>query len=359
MKHIPTEATGCPRDYFYHLLKDASLSPIPSEMVPKHRICAFIMLLHSNRTDHVRFITRMSGDEFVFLLAIDGRWPGLISEMEQLFASNPDVFIVRPPVPMCWGCASLNYGPWVAIKAALGHGFECDWFSLHSGADVLLHSREVTKAFLLRYRGKAEFYGIQEMQLSRFKYPHASLNGCQSREWLLSLTYGLRHVFPNWTVWEPNLYRQGWERWTLSQRAVTAILDYITHNPAFMLRMSFIQWNDEALVQTVMNILGLTVTNPCDLRFVDWEAFNPHPATLNKTLLRSAWNQFALFARKIDPDDHELVEFIDSHIQQEGPDLPANLVLPPNSTVCGYGEWPTVLAKFNGTARSQRSVGLP
>jgi hypothetical protein len=92
------------------------------------------------------------------------------------------------------GCGSLNYGPWVAIKAALDSGFQCDWFSWHSAYDLILHSREVTKAFLLKYRGRTEFYGDVIVNRGRTEVIWVSGFGCRPQLWLSEVELGLRAV---------------------------------------------------------------------------------------------------------------------------------------------------------------------
>jgi hypothetical protein len=236
---------------------------------------------------------------------------------------------------MAWGCASLNYGPWVAIKAALDFGFECDWFSLHSAQDVVLHSREVTKAFLLKYRGRTEFYRSIRVDPRRTDLIWVSGEGCRSNLWLSELKVGLRAVFPQWTKWTAAYLGQGFQWWTISQNAVKAILKYISRNPDFVRRIGFVRFTDESFVATILGQVGLSVSNPCYIRSIDWPENSSHPCYLNRTLVELGWQRFALFARKIRLIDNDLAVFVENHTLQQGPSLPANLIVPLNTTMCG------------------------
>jgi hypothetical protein len=335
IKHLPVDSIGCPIDYFPSLLQQATLIPIPAADVSRNRLCAFIMLTHTDSIHLDNFIEQMNDDNFIFLLVIDGKCPKLIMELKLKFSSNRNVFIVGPRIPMCWGCASLNYGPWVAIKAAFDFDFQCEWFSLHSGFDVLLHSRDVIKAFLLKYRGRADFYSDRWLDPVRSSQVWVFGSGCRPSSWLGELNLGLRSVFPNWTVWKTDHLRKGSQWWTLSQKSVRAILAFILHNPDFVRRISFVRFSDESLVQTILHRLKISRLKPCDIRSIDWPAMSVHPSSLNRTLVSVAWKRFALFARKIEPDDMDLVEFIHNHTRHERSRLPSNLVLPSNSTLCG------------------------
>jgi hypothetical protein len=265
---IPIEGTGCDRNYFFDLMNRSYLVPSDRTISSWHRLCVFVILIHRNSTNINRFIARLNGSDFLFVLSVDRRETELQSYLMNEFRDNPNVFFAMPVISRCWACVSLMYAPFLAITAVMRAGFESDWFSLNSGEDAVLHSREVTKQFLLRYRGKAEFYanhgqGRPDRTRELFLFP----GDCRPASWVMEACDAIRAVFRDWTVWNFRHMARGPQWWTLSQRSVKAMLEFMRANPIFMLRMSFVCVADEKWIQTVMQHLGLKVKNMCDLRW--------------------------------------------------------------------------------------------
>jgi hypothetical protein len=352
ISRIPIDGAGCSSAYFPSLLDRAHLFPNPVTSLPRRRLCIFLMLLHTNATHVDRFIARLNGDDFLFALTIDARQSGLHSELASRYARNPNVFIALPAVEMCWACTSLNYGPWVAISAVLKHGFRADWFSLHSGTDAVLHSREITKQFLLRYRDTAEFVWSWPAVPGRVRQLHTSSGGCRPQKWLVEAREAMRHVFPNWTALPLAQFRGGSQWWTVSQRAIEGIMRYMKKNPLFVLRLSFLAGSDEAWMQTLMNAVGLSVNQSCFLRSLFFPPSAMHPNDLTNATIARAMTQFSLFARKMPAADESVAAFLEDRVAREGNQLPRTLVVARNSTVCGFRKWAQVLKQYRAQSRS-------
>jgi hypothetical protein len=247
------------------------------------------------------------------------------------------------------------YAPFLAMTAVMRTGFEVEWYSLNSGEDVVLHSREITKQFLLRYRGKAEFYvRWGEGERGRTQRPFLFPGDCRPASWVMNASDAIRGVFRDWTVWNFRHMSCGPQWWTLSQRSVKAMIEFMRANPIFMLRMSFISVADEKWIQTLMQHLGLKVNGMCNLLWTRIQG--AHSIQLHNVTIQEARNGFALFARKMPPQNPRLLTFLEDAIVSEGDNLPSNLVLDGHGKRCGLREWSSVLARhLIGTDTSSMS----
>jgi hypothetical protein len=262
------------------------------------------------------------------------------------FKDNPNAFFAMPTISRCWGCVSLMYAPFLAMTAVMRTGFETDWFSLNSGEDAVLHSREITKQFLLRYRGKAEFYvTLGKGEPSRTQEPFLFPGDCRPASWVMEACNAIRGVFRDWTVWDFTHMSWGPQWWTLSHRSVKAMLRFMRANPIFMLRMSFIRVADEKWIQTLMHHMGLKVNGMCNLRWI--RLVIGHAIELSNGTIQDARNGLALFARKMPAQNLHLVKFLEDAAMAEGDDLPSNLVLDGNGERCGLREWSGLLERHS------------
>jgi hypothetical protein len=344
MEVIPIDGTGCDRNRFFELLKESYLIPRPAVGVSRHRLCAFLMLVHKNNTHVDRFIARLNGPEFLFILSVDAAQNGLQSDLMNRFKDNPNVLIVMPAITRCWGCISIVYATWMSVMAVLRAGFQCDWFSLHSGEDAALRSYEITKQFLLRYRGKMEFYGTRESEERWARDLYLTPMNCRESHWMLEATSGFRHVFRHWSHWNSSHIQKGPQWWTLSRKAVEAMLQYMWDHPTFILRMTFLHVADESWIQILMQKVGLRVSNLCDLRWIRWStAGQLHPDVLNDESILAARKGFRLFARKMPELDGHIITVLDKAVKQDGDSFPESLVVNVEQNQCGIQEWADVL----------------
>jgi hypothetical protein len=344
MDVIPIDSTGCDRNHFFSLLNQSYLIPDPTIAKSRHRLCVFLMLLHQNTTHIDRFIARLNGEDFLFVLSIDAAQDWLRIELMDRFKDNPNVFFSMPEIARCRACVSLAFLPWMAATAVLRAGFQVDWFSLHSGHDAVLHSRWITKEFLLRYRGKAEFYGQAPTVEQWIREPSMWPMNCRPAEWVNEAGAGLRSVFRNWTVLNGGHLAKGSQWWTLSQSTVKAILDYMWARTLFMLRLSFVHVGDEWWTQSLLKQIGVTVHNPCRVRYIRFHrGRNGHPDTLTNATIENATSEFALSARKLPDQGPDVVAFLEDAVRQEGDRFPDHLAVREDSNQCGMREWARVL----------------
>jgi hypothetical protein len=344
MEVIPIESTGCDRNYFFDLLNGSYLVPSDRRISSKHWLCAFVILIHRKSRNIHRFIARLNGPDFLFVLSIDRREKALQSHLMNEFKDNPNVFFAMPTISRCWGCVSLMYAPFLAMTAVMRTGFEIEWFSLNSGEDAVLHSREITKQFLLRYRGKAEFYvRWRSGERVRTQTPFLFPGDCRPASWVMEAGNAIRGVFRDWTVWNFRHMSSGPQWWTLSQRSVKAMLEFMRANPVFILRMSFISVADEKWIPTLMERLGLKVNGMCNLLWM--RIRGAHSIEGRDNTIREARNGIALFARKMPAQNLRLVKFLEKEITEDGNNLPSNLVLDIHGKQCGVREWSRVLER--------------
>jgi hypothetical protein len=233
----------------------------------------------------------------------------------------------------------------MAITAVMRSGFECDWFSVNSGEDVVLHSREITKQFFLRCRGKAEFYARWgDGERGRTQTPFLFPGDCRPASWVIEARNAINGIFRDWTVWNFRRMSCGPQWWTLSERSVKGMLEFMRANPVFMLRMSFVLIADEKWIPTLMERLGLKVNGMCNLLWM--RIRGPHSIELRNTTIQEARNGFALFARKMPAQNPGLVRFVEDAVMAEDDNLPANLVFDGHSERCGLREWNRVLERY-------------
>jgi hypothetical protein len=344
---LPIDGAGCPVDFFSSALARASLSPVPAPSARRRYAFAFIVLMHNHTPWLAGFLSRLQGPDSVFVMVVDARAPGLAEAVQRRFASVANLYVAEPQVKMCWGCVSLTYGTWIGVQAALRLGLDCDWFSLHSAVDALLRPPEIIKAFFTRYRGKAEFVATRAILPYRVKPLIIAIHGCRSKEWVLQARFAMARIFPNWTQIGQEAFVAGSQWWTLSRETVSDLLQFMIDHPLLMRRISFLDIPDEALTQTLLKYMGLTVSGSCNLRFTNFSAGKEHPDPLTPELVKRARGRFVLFARKLPDENDTVTDFLKTVIKndKEG-DFPPQEVFERQIDPCGLKEWPRVLAMY-------------
>jgi hypothetical protein len=299
------------------------------------------MLVYTRTTALARFISHLDGGDFLFVLLIDGKNPDLKTRLVSEFSFNPNVFIVLPLIPRCWGCTSLAQAPLFGMKAVFRAGFECDWFSLHSETDVIIRSRQIVKLFFLRFRGRAEFFSYWPSGPGRVTNFSLTRDGCRPSKWLRQAEAAMRYLFPNWTQWSVESFVGGSQWWTLTRSSAIEILKWVESHPIMVKRMTFLIGGDEIWFQSIMRYLNFTATHQCSLRGMLWKPLSAHPESLTETEIGTFRSAAVLFARKMPEYNPALWNFVEERIRMEDnvSELPDILDF---KRRCGMFEWKTM-----------------
>jgi hypothetical protein len=181
---ITIDGASCQADFLPSALARASLGPVPAPSASRRCGFAFLVLMHRYAPHLAGFRNRLQSAETVFVMVLNARSLGLTEAAEHRFASIANLSIAERQVKMCWGCASLTYGRWMGVQAALRLGSECDWFSLHSAVDALLRSPEITKALSHDIGEKQSFVATGGIDLGRVVPVQMTGYGFRSPGWM-------------------------------------------------------------------------------------------------------------------------------------------------------------------------------
>jgi hypothetical protein len=319
MKFIPIDGTGCPRSFFFDLLNNANLVPI-RPVRQREVLCAFIFMIHqmSNIRYIERFMKTLDGEDFIFVLSSDKKNRALGPMLLRHFSNQTRVFLVEPCIIVHWSSVTQVYASWMAVSAINRSGLNPIWFSLHSAVDLALRSGNVTREFLRRFAGRAEFYASGTAKWNRvvpfiMSPGHYDCVPCFRRQ---DVVPAVRHLFPNWTSLRIGDFGWGPSWWLLSSASARDILTFIQDKPEIVLRISFTGHSDEGFVQTILRALG----RPPDgfLTFVNWQGSRGgHPNFLREKDIKFVQDRPFLFARKLPPDNEHILNKADLFIAAE------------------------------------------
>lgn len=241
-------------------------------------------------------------------------------------AVHSTVRILDNRVNVKWGHSSLVHAELELYKAAYREG-NYQYFHLHSGVDLPLHSCNDIYNFFEKHKGKIfmEFETIEHgwyIQNRTYPWKHPIISRV-ALYWFSSLTFLNRGIFQ---AIQGRLLRinrlkgfysfgKGSEWCSLPREAVKYLLD----REVLIKRMVFMtSCADEIYKHTLLlnSPLRDDIVN-LGLTYMDWSANQPHPLVLTKDHYEAILNvsSFRLFARKFSyPESDSLIELLDKRI---------------------------------------------
>jgi hypothetical protein len=276
----------------------------------------FIFTVHAVTAALDYFITRLLDPSFLFVIAVDGKFPEVLAALELRWASAGSVFFLRPSPTIHWSSFSQILPPWMAVSAL--SNVSVAWFSFHSGDDVPVRGRAVVKRFLRHYRDRAEFFEVISNQTKRAADLFMNYGVCTSSNRLERVRNEIHRLFPDLSTFLRPSILTGPNWATVSGSLAARVLAVIRTEPELVLRIGFSDFADENFLQTVTHHIGVAPVSGCGfLRYTRWITGEPHPVWLTVKDLVDARQGFALFARKFPRHSKMMLEVLDRLVQND------------------------------------------
>jgi hypothetical protein len=281
---------------------------------------AFLILVHRYPQQAIRLVsTLLKEEDATIFIHVDAKSEVVYKLLKNKFSDEKNVIFTAKRYKVYWGSYNQIKATTELMHTAFKFG-KHNAYTLLSGQDFPIKSISTFKEFLSKNPEK-EFIphfplpnpetwdgngGMDRMQLywidakiQRYSYTFGRING------ILHKTHRFLKYKRNLKF---SLYGGG--NWfTLSNNAVTYILNYLNENPRYLKRYRYTRCADEIYIQTILmnSPLKNNVVND-DLRYINWTTGPEFPKILRTEdydVLINSENKF--FGRKFD-------EIIDSVI---------------------------------------------
>lgn len=293
---------------------------------------AFLLVVHKNASQINMFIEQLLKYEksYVFI-HIDKKWDNGKEEIKK----NSRVFIIEKQYDIKWGDENQIHAPLELFKAAKNHNIAFDYYSLHSGQDLLIKPIGHFIKYLedsdgsLFLGGNPDDYKMPLIGLPRGGFSRIQLNWPKNTKGIKNKLK--RYFFHRVTY---NLYRfgliegkklpdmdfyKGSNWFTLPDRAIEYTLNYIAENPKYLQLFNNSMCCDEIFFHTILfnsPMKEKIVFN--NYRYVDWSENKSNPKTFKVEDFNEIIRSENYFARKFDSKiDKEIIEQIISYVDEK------------------------------------------
>lgn len=243
-----------------------------------------------------------------------------IIKIHKTLGINNNVYIIpqNESIEIRWGHVSQIETMLLLMKKALNYNFQ--YFSLISGDDIPITSNQARNEFLLNsYKNEIEFIGNEKINNASerlaIKYPSFFFKKDQT---LLTKIYKkvflifAKKISRNNLLEVPKLYK-GSNWFTLSDKAILYIMDYLEKHPKYLEQFKYSFCCDEVFFHTIIfnsskfksKVNGIDSNlSDCEMggRYIDWKTGPEFPKILNESDLDKVSKSNLLFARKFRHD---------------------------------------------------------
>lgn len=279
---------------------------------------AFVILAHKFPEQIARLINSLNSEDDHFFIHIDKRSPSVHNEVQKLFESTSNVFLINERYACRWGQFSLVSATLSCLRSIYLSKETYDYVFLISGQDYPIKPLSEIKLYLEKHQGQQFMdafpflepnpwseHGGSFQPKKRVSNWHFFLN---SRHFHLPL---LRKM-PNSLV-----PYGGSQWWALTGECVRYMMQYLSTNPHVTNYFKHTYIPDEIFFQTlVCNSPFKPEITGSNLTYADWMNPNPFPPrVLTLEDFEALKNSHLFIARKFEPDrSGELLNLIDRNL---------------------------------------------
>ena len=289
---------------------------------------AFILLVHQNKEQVIRLVSKLDSPFSDFYIHIDARAEKSYSTSlkKELGSKNNVNFI--PNYKCYWGDFSLVRATLEGLRNAVKTSGDYDYYILLSGQDYPVYPIEDILMFLKKNEGYSfiDYTRFSEIDwyeggyartkywffrtLQRKKGNPSLANKVISKIWRIVRKHLPERQFPN------DFQQYGGSQWwCLTNEAVQFSLEYLQDHPKFERFFHHVEIPDEIFFQTL--VLNSPYKNKVindNVRFMIWRDSTSSPSVLINSDFEKIINSTALFARKFDFNKNkEIINLIDDY----------------------------------------------
>ena len=266
---------------------------------------AYLILGHTAPLQIVRMIERLRAPGNTFVVHIDARVAGEVSDPIADYAATVEDVFFAPRESCYWGTYGIVAATFGAMRMLSGCGREFDYAVLLSGQDYPIKPADEIAAFF-EGLGGAELIEAFPLDAPNRWTPQGGRFQALARvlHWTFSFRSKTLHVpvrrrFP--LGWRPH---GGSQWWCLTRGAVEWILATLQEKPGLARYFKYTFIPDEAMIQTmVANSPFAGRVSARQVHYIDWERPNPkYPRTLDDEDFDRLAGAPELFARKMNAE---------------------------------------------------------
>ena len=273
---------------------------------------AYLVMCHKNGRQVMTLINSLVSEYADVYVHVDKKNDELYLSLSESLNNTSGAYLLKERVAVSWGGFSQLEAIILLIKTMLRSGIKYSYASLISGQDLLI------KPHIQFYKYLETYYPQEFIELERHPEFDARINTFQigtnigRYKCVRVLNYFLRYIYNHMHIGikkfnVEDIYKGG-EWWTLTEKSLKTIVEFVDENPAYMNKFKHTMCADEHFIQMLIKKLGIDgqVCNN-NLRYIDCKDCKDNPKILTNDDYERIMASSAFIGRKFDMEKDSVI----------------------------------------------------